>query len=194
MSLEMDTFVPSVADTHIPLWLSRMRELGMLCEIDPGFSFATHTGFLPFKLRIQDSAHTDLNGIDFMTGFEYYISDFSLEAAQQALEPKPSLLGGLFGKKPTAKPYASPEIDQYLKRCRKRLQFVWGSADLFELRMATVSSAVLAEITQGVSSYPADGVWYDRSNAAVQALSEARAYENSVKPKDLRTHRFETWL
>jgi hypothetical protein len=60
--------------------------------------------------------------------------------------------------------------------------------------MATVSSAVLAEITGGVSSYPADGLWYDCSNAAVQALSEARAYEKSVKPKDLKTHRFEKWL
>ncbi len=30
--------------------------------------------------------------------------------------------------------------------------------DLFELRMATVSSAVLAEITGGLSCYPADGL------------------------------------
>jgi hypothetical protein len=194
MSLEMDTFVPAVDGGHIPLWLSRMRELGMVCEIHPGFSFDTHSGFLPFKLRIQDSSHADLNGIDFMTGFEYYISDFSLEAEQKALLPRRSFLGGVFGNKPALQPYASPDIDQQLQRCSKRLQFVWGSADLFELRMATVSSAVLAEITGGVSSYPADGIWYDRSTGAIQAVSEARDYENSVKQEDMKLHRFEQWL
>ena len=65
MSLEMHTYVPAVDESVIPRWLARMRELGMICEIYPGFSFSTHTGFLPFKLQIQDSSHTDLNGVDF---------------------------------------------------------------------------------------------------------------------------------
>ena len=42
MSLEMQTLVPSLQDLHIHLWLSRMAELGMLCAVNPAFSFVTH--------------------------------------------------------------------------------------------------------------------------------------------------------
>jgi hypothetical protein len=90
--------------------------------------------------------------------------------------------------------YASPEIDARLKSCRKSLHFVWGANDLFELRMSTVSSAVLAEIGDGVSSYPADGIWYERDTAAAQAVAEARAYEDSVDAADIQVHPFEKWL
>ena len=65
MSLEMRTYVPAVDESVIPRWLARMRELGMICEIYPGFSPSTHAGFLPFKPQMQDSSHTDLNGVDF---------------------------------------------------------------------------------------------------------------------------------
>lgn len=193
MSPEMETFVPAVADTHIPLWIARMRELGMQSEIYPGFSFASHSGFLPFKLRITDSAHTHLNGVDFLTGFEFYMSDFIVEAQMQGHASKRSWLAKFFGKKESASIYATSEIDDQLKRCRKRLRFVWGSADLFELRMATVSAAVLAEICGGISSYPADGIWYERDTAAVKALDEAREYENAVKVEDIKVHKFENW-
>jgi len=193
MSLEIQTFVPSVKDSQIPLWLSRMAELGMLCEIYPAFSFVTHSGFVPFKLQIQDSAHPELNGVGFLTGFEYYISDFSLDAALEAKACKPSLLTGEFEEKSQQGVYASQEIDEQLKPCRKCLHFLWGSADLFELRMATVSAAVLAEITGGISFYPADGIWYERTSAAAKAVSEARDYENLVTSKDIPVHRFERW-
>ena len=194
MSLEMHTYVPAIDESLVPRWLARMGELGMRCEIHPGFSFATHTGFLPFKLRIQNSSHAELNGVEFLTGFEYYIEDFSLEAELARQSPPPTLIGRLLGRNPPPKPYANAAIDAKLKACRKRLTFVWGSGDLFELRMATVSSAVLAELTGGISSYPADGIWYDKPAAAPDAAAEALAYENSVRPKDIEVHRFEQWL
>jgi hypothetical protein len=189
MSLDIETYVPSVNDSQIPLWLSRMKELGMICEIHPKFSFPKQSGFLPFKLQIHDSAHQELNGVDFLTGFEYYISDFDFDVELKEFQefqeeegtlPKRGMLSRLLGKK-RPQIYATPELDELLKRCQTRLTFRWGSADLFELRMATVSSAVLAEITTGISSYPAEGIWYDRNTAAVDAVSEARDYENSIK-------------
>lgn len=80
MSLEMHTYVPFVDHSLLPQWMARMQELGMNCAIHPEFSFESHTGFLPFKLQIQDSGHSELNGVDFLTGFEYYIDDFRLES------------------------------------------------------------------------------------------------------------------
>jgi len=179
-----------------------MKELGMTCEIHPNFSFATQSGFLPFKLRIHDSAHQELNGVDFLTGFEYYISDFDFDVelkefqefqGEEGTLPKRGMFSRLLGKK-QPQIYATPKIDELLKQCQKRLTFRWGSADLFELRMATVSSAVLAEITGGISHYPPDGIWYDRSTAAVDAVSEARDYENSIKSEAVKVQRFERWL
>jgi hypothetical protein len=190
MSLEMHTDVPTVEDSLTPRWLAEMKALGIDCEMHPGVSLVSHSGFLPFKIRIHDSAHEELNGIEFLTGFEYFIDEFSLDAELQKRAPRPVGLGRLFGRKPPVQPYATPSFDEKLKRCRKLLTFAWGSADLFELRMATVSSAVLADITGGVSS---EDIWYDRPNAAVQALAEARDYENSLAGKDIQTDRFEGW-
>lgn len=191
MSLEMHTYVPEVDDSLIPIWLLEMKKVGMDCEIHPEVKLASHSGFLPFKLRIQDSAHTVLNGVEFLTGFEYYVGDFSLKTELEK-RPRSGGIGKAFGNRSAAAPYATPELDERLKKCSKLLIFSWGTADLFELRMATVSSAVLANITGGVSSYPADGIWYDRT--AAQAVSEARAYENSVKAKNVRINKFQKWL
>jgi len=192
MSVEIHTYVPAVDDLLLPRWLLEMKKLRMDCEIHPGVSLVSHSGFLPFKICIHDSVHEELNGVEFLTGFEYYMDDFSLEAELEKRAPKPRGLGRLFGRKEPLQPYATAELDEKLKRCRKLLTFSWGSADLFELRMATVSSAILAVITGGVSS-PADDIWNDRP-AAAEALAEAREYENSLKAKDIKVHRFEGWL
>ena len=189
----MHTYVPAMDHSLVSQWLSEMRKLGIDCDIHPRVSLASHSGFLPFKIRIHDSAHHELNGVEFLTGFEYYIDDFSLEAELKK-RPKTDALGHLSGERHLLQPYATAELDEKLKQCRKRLTFSWGSADLFELRMATVSSAILAEITGGVSSYPADGIWYDRPGAAAEAVLGAQAYENSLKPKNIKVHRFEKWL
>lgn len=100
-------------------------------------------------------------------------------------------MGRLFGKSKAAEPFVTRDIDAKLSKCRKRLTSVWGSGDLFELRMATVSAAVLAELTDGISSYPADGIWYESPTAAADAVAEAKAYEDSVKSKDIKVHPFE---
>lgn len=192
MSVEMYTYVPLVDESLIPRWLAGLRNLGMDCEMHPEITLGSHSGFLPFKIRVHDSAHDELNGVEFLSGFEYYAEDFSLDVETKNSQPEVSGFARLFGKKQAPQPFATIELDAKLKQCRKLLTFSWGSADLFELRLATVSSAVLAEITGGVSCYPADDIWYDRP--ATDALVEAVAYENSLSSKDFKVHRFERWL
>ena len=194
MSLVMHTYLPSFDATLVPAWLDRLEKVGMSCEIHPGIAWESHSGFLPFKLRIADSAHTDLNGVDFLTGFEYYAEPFSLESELASMAPKKSMLQRLLGKPEPSRHYANADVDKDLRRCKRRLSFSWGSADLFELRMATVSSAALAEVAAGVACYAPDDLWYDRSWTPERAAAEARDYENSLKPRDLTTHRFEAWL
>jgi hypothetical protein len=193
MSLEIHTYVPAVDDSLIEPWLSEMKKIGMDCEIHPEVSLVSHSGFLPFKIRIQDSAHNELNGIDFLTGFEYYMGEFSLEAELEK-RLKPGGLARLFNRKQPLRPFATVKLDEKLKLCRKLLIFSWGTVDLFEVRMATVSSAILAQITGGVSSYPADGIWYDSPDAVIEALLEALSYENSLTAEDIKVHKFEKWF
>ncbi len=193
MSLEMNTFVKSIDDSIVPQWLSAFEVLGMKCEIHPEFSFADQTGFLPFKLSLSSPAHKEWEGKSFLTGFEFDISDFDLNMELEKLNPKPSALKKWFGKPEPYKRFANSSIDSKLANCRKIIHFVWGSADTFELRMASVSSAILAELTDGICAYPADDEWYENVDLAEKMAAEAHDFESSLKPGELRVHEFDAW-
>ena len=63
-----------------------------------------------------------------------------------------------------------------------------------ELRMATLSALILADIAKGVCFYPADNIWYTNSGAIEMALKEIEDYEASLNPNELVLHKFEGWL
>ena len=194
MSLEMQVFVPGVDDSLIPKWVSRLNSLDMKCEIHPEFSFSSQSGFLPFKVELTKSCHDQLLGNEYLTGFEFFLGDFDLAKELEAITPKPSILDRLKGKKFEPVFLVSPEIDPRLAPCKKVISCVWGSAATLEFRMATLSAAILAELTDGVFSYPADNLWYTESGEVEKALKEAEAYEASIKPRHLKLHKFEQWL
>ena len=54
-------------------------------------------------------------------------------------------------------------------------------------------SAILAELTGGVLHYPAEDFWYTESDEVEKALKDAEAYEASVRPDQLKLHKFERW-
>jgi len=189
----MQVFVPTVNDSLIPKWVERLNSLEMRCEIHPGFSFVSHSGFLPFKVELEKSTHEQLLGNEYLTGFELFLGDFDLSKEVEAITPKLSFFDRLKGQKAKPTYFASPEIDARLASCKKVINCVWGAADTFELRMATLSAAILAEITNGIFSYPADNFWYTGSDEVEKALKEAEAYEASVRPKQLKLHKFEKW-
>ena len=151
MSLEIQTFVPQINDDLIPLWMQRMNGLGMRCEIYPGFSFNAHSGFLPFKVLIEKSGQPGLAGVEYLTGFEYYLEEYSYRRQQQEAYLKPSLFQKLFHQQSTPSRFASPEIDLILSGCTYMLSFRWGIGDSLELRMAVCSSLILSELTHGIS-------------------------------------------
>ena len=71
--------------------------------------------------------------------------------------------------------------------------FNWGAADTFELRMASLSSAILSELTEGVCCYLADNIWYDNATIVEDVYKEIVEYESSINPKDWKIHLFEGW-
>ncbi len=194
MSLEMHLFVERIDDSIIPRWIERMNSFDMNCEIHPGFSFSEHSGFLPFKIKLNRPDHPKLLDKYYITGFEFYLHDFDLEIELQKLKSEQGLFRRLFGQKKGEVYFAGPEIDAKLKSCKKMMRFVWGVADTFEFRMANLSSAILADLTSGVSRYAEDDVWYENSTIVHNAVKDVADYESSVKPEAFSLHEFERWL
>lgn len=194
MSLEFNVYVAQIDDSIIPKWIERMNQMGMECEIYPEFSFENHSGFLPFKIKIKNPKNSDLMNKEFLTGFEFYLDEFNLEREIEDLKPKKTFFQKIFDTKQEEKVvFKSEEIDEKLRKCNKVMIFNWGSADTFELRMASLSSAILSELTDGVCCYPADDIWYDNRTIVEDSYKEVVEYENSIDPKDWKTHPFEKW-
>ncbi len=193
MSLVMNTFVSDIGDDVIPDWLKYFENAGMPCEIHPDFSFADQSGFLPFKLSLMSPAHEEWLGKSYLTGFEFFIDEFDLAKEIDRRTEKPSGLKRLFGAKPEPIDFISPEVDARLADCKRVMSFVWGASDTFEMRMATVSAAILAEITNGVCGFPAYDEWYENAGLVQKMADDARDYEASLKPREFRLEEFEAW-
>lgn len=194
MSMEICAFVPNIDDSIIAKWLERMASVGMNCEIHPGFSFSTHRGFLPFKLELTHSDNKLLTKQAYLTGFEFYLEPFDLSALVEEFLPSQGMFSKLLGQKPPQVYFVNADIDERLSHCRYSLSFVWKSSDIFELRMATVSAAILAELCGGLCSFPADNIWYNNQFLVEDCVKEANDYENSFKQQDIKLYPFTDWI
>ena len=190
----MQVFTPSIDDSLVTKWIERLNSLKMKCEIHPDFSFITHSGFLPFKIKLLKTDNQLLIVKEYLTGFELFINEFDLNKEIEISNPRHSFIDRLMGKKSSQTYFASPAIDARLKTCNKLLHCEWSTNDSFELRMATLSAAVLAEITDGICFYPAQNFWYLEENEVEKALIEVEAYEASIKPNQFKLHKFEKWF
>jgi hypothetical protein len=194
MSLDIIVYSKQLSDDYIPKIVKRLNDFEMICEIHPDFSFNNQSGFLPFKFRLTNPPFPILKDKDLISGFEIYISDFDIEKEKQEAKPKQSFMDKLFGKKQPDEPFFSSQIDAQLKDCKKMTSFVWHAADSFELRFASLTSAILTELTDGVCTYSADDIWYDNKNFVEKTWHEIKDYETSLlKESDLNFHEFKSW-
>jgi hypothetical protein len=167
----------------------------MFVEVHPDFKLDQEkdAGFVPFKFRLKKPYFDTLKDKDLKSGFEIYIDEFDLKKAKDELTPKLSFFDRMRGKKQPEIQFAKHEIERRLKDCNKVVTFVWHSGDTFELRFASMTSAILTELTNGVCCYPADDIWYDNKNIVEEAYKEASDYEKSVKEEDFEFHEFDKW-
>jgi hypothetical protein len=192
MALETETYLPHANDALITPWLSGLREIGMQCELHPEFSFSTQNGFLPIKLRLLKPTRPEFDKHDFLSGFEFYSEDFLLKDSFEYAVKK-GTFRGLFRGFTSSRTYVSSTVDPILSKCRKRLKFYWGSADVFELRLSALSSLLLSRLADGISHYPADGIWYESSTSLTDELKQIEEYEAQIDKEDLKFHRFDGW-
>lgn len=194
MSLEFNVYVNHIDDSIIPKWIALMNQRDMRCEIHPDFSFENHSGFLPFKIELINPKNPILKNKEFLTGFEFYLDNFNFDIDINPQVPENNILKKIFRKpKKEAACIGKEGIVEKLKDCNKVLTFTWGSVDTFELRMASLSTAIIVMITNGVCCYPNDNLWYDSETIYDDFYKEVIEYEDSLNPEDWRTHPFEAW-
>ena len=192
MSMDYNVFLNDIDDSKIQEWIDELNKLGMECEVHPEFSFKDQKGFLPFKIIIKDNSHEALLNKEYLTGFEYYLEEFNIDDHTEYL--KQSFIDKILRKPRKKSIYYSEEIDEKLKDKKYVVTFNFGIQDTFELRMASLGSATLSKITNGLCCYANDGIWYDNNNIVENALNEVSKYEISLNKKDFRLHEFEKWL
>ncbi len=193
MSLDINLYVKQIDDSLIPKWIDRMNQFDMECEIHPDFSFNDHSGFLPFKVILKNPKNQELIGKEFISGFEFYKENFDFQKELDSLQPKKSFFQKLLNRPSEKIEYANAKIDSKLENCKLVLTFNWGSHNSLELRMASLSSAILSELTNGICCYPADDIWYDNKTIVKEAFEESIEYENSLKLTDWRMNEFKGW-
>jgi hypothetical protein len=193
MSLDIKVYCRQLSDDLIPQIVKRLNDYDMVVEVYPDFSFNDYSGFLPFKFQLTKPHLDMLKGKELKSGFELYIDDFNLTSETQALRPKLSFFNKLLGQKQPDVQFASPDIEKLLQVCNKVASFVWHSGDSFELRFASLTSAILTELTNGVCTYPADDIWYDNKNIVEEGYKEVCDYERTLTEKNIQFHEFDEW-
>ena len=195
MSLDLNVYVKTISADLVPKVLKRLNDFDMVVDVHPDFKFdqENDSGFLPFKFRLKSPYFDKLKDKDLKSGFEIHIDDFDLQQAKEELKPKLSFFDKLLGKKQAEVAFATADIEDRLKDCKKVVTFVWRSNDTFELRFASLTSAILTEITGGVCCYPADDIWYENKNIVEEAFKEATDYEKTIKEKDFNFYEFDEW-
>ena len=193
MSLDLNVYVKQIDDSIIPKWMERMNQFDMECEIHPEFSFVDSSGFVPFKIKLKNPKNEELKDKEFISGFEFYKEEFNLAKIIESLQPPKTLFQKLFNKPAIKVEYVSAEIDSKLSDYKLLFIFNWGSHNSLELRLSSLSSAIISELTNGICCYPDDNIWYNNNTIVEDAFNELLGYENSLKPLEWKVSEFEGW-
>jgi len=194
MSLAIKVYCKEVSKDMIPIIMKRLSEFDMVVSVHPDFKFDADedSGFLPFKFRLTKPHFDILKDKELKSGFELYIDEFNLDTEKEKLKPKLRFFDKLRGKKQEEVPYATPEIEARLMECKIAVSFVWHASDSFALRFASLTSAILTELTNGVCSYE-DETWYENKNIVDNAFKDVVEYEDSLTEAELDFMEFDKW-
>jgi hypothetical protein len=169
----MDLFTPSLniylnefSSDLIRKVLDRLNKFDMRCEINPVSNFAT-PGYVSFRFRFKkfNTLHCQHNV--FVGGFRLQVRNFDWHNYKNSLE------------------LDDCNIFRELMQCHQVLTFEWDPLNVFELRFAFLTSAIIAELTHGICHYPGNNAWLTSNNIVKQAWDEVRSFERIVALKNI---------
>lgn len=194
MSLDIQVYCKEISKEMIPQMMERLNSYDMNVEVHPEFTFdIKDEGFVPFKFQLPDTPLRILSGKELISGFELYIGNFDLEIEKNKLKPKFSLANKLLGKKQKGIEFAEPHIEEVLKDCKKVISFVIHSGNSFEFRFATLVSAIVTELTNGVCLYTYENIWHNSQNISMSAYKEIKNYELTLTEETVEFAEFTGW-
>ncbi|MBA8877790.1 hypothetical protein [Phyllobacterium myrsinacearum] len=171
MSIDINVYANEISDDLIPTILAELNKFEMVCELHPEFSFATHGGFLPIRFRITSNTFESLANKDLVSGFELHVydNDWDIDDCY------------------------SDEDREKLQAYRKVVNFNFtGASDSFELRFASLMSAIIANLTHGAITDEECNVLYD--GAVIMETARNLVVDDSdLTEGELEYHEFEGW-
>lgn len=173
MGYDINVYLKDVNDGIITDWKEKLKGFGLDCEIHPDFSFNIQTGFLPFKYTLKPGKIQGYNGEDLISGFEMYIDDYS--AQKDELE------------------YCDEETGEILKRANKSIYIRIGTQDSMEFRFGMLSSAILAELLDGVVFNPQEGCYLSKKNMYSDIQKMIDQDDEYLNENGWKIHAFEEW-
>lgn len=195
MSMSVVVYCNSISKELLPLMLKRLNDYDMKVEIHPKFKFDEEEddGFLPFKFQLINPKLNILKNKILKSGFELYFDEFDLNEIKNENQPKLSFLDKLLKRKNEEYIFAPKSIETKLLDCKKEISFVFHTNDTFEFRFALLTSAILAELTNGLVYYPEDDSWLNYEEALKLSLKEIKEYEDTLEESDILLHEFDEW-
>jgi hypothetical protein len=159
MSIDLNVYMPDVKAGLLSKLIARLADLGLDCEICPGFTLDKNSndGFLPIRMRFVNAGPLSCRGKDYLTGFECSLSDFSYaDELKKVQNPqKPNFLQKLLFQQsqPQSRNYISdPDTDDFLKKCKKVFQINYHHEN--EMLISFAFAGILAELADGIIHDP----------------------------------------
>lgn len=196
MTYDISVYTKTIQADLVTKIAKRLNDFDMDVEINPDFKFdkKNDSEFVSFKFRLKKPYFDKLKDKDLKSGFEIYIEEFNLQQAKEEMKSKLSFFDKLLGKKQLEIEFAPPEIEKRLKECENVVTFVANSNDNFELRFASLTSAILTEITNGVFCYRvADDIWFENKNIVNEVFKDVIEYEKTIEELHFNFYEFDEW-
>lgn len=199
----IDVFINSTQNISKDKYEAYIKKFDMESEVYPDFDPQSHTGYLPFKIKVNKDF---VKGKELLSGFEYISMPYDFEQVKQeaqeerkkkAITKKTTGLRALFGGKKQVEEsisdvYISKKVDEKLSKCQNRILIDFGSFELFEQRMVLSFVSYLVETCNGIMLDYYSGDWHS-DNISNRLLNEINQYEKKYNLPNRKIYEFEGW-
>lgn len=178
----------------------RLNQYDMHVDIQPDFLLHNEftSAYLSFRFSFkEESTFHAISSKELKSGFEFYIEDFNLKDDEELFNPRLLFVEHLQGKRNEDYVFGKHSMISALNECTKQICFIANTDDdIFEMRFASLTSAILTDLTKGICHYPDYNLWYDQSNlgkTADRVFKSIIGYENALVKNEIVFHEFEVW-
>jgi hypothetical protein len=160
---EISVFLKEIDEEIWPVVVNGLNNFDMSCRIIKQSS-CVHPNFISFGFSLQENSYFSLSD-EMCSGFFFNIKRFDSKT------------------EPIRCQLSDESLDKYLKTANYKLEFKWTPTNVFSIRFAFLSSAILAERFKGIIHYPPQNLWHGYTGSIKNAWKEVQNFERFVLPR-----------